>query len=322
MAVYFQHVGEAGGKRDFPKTIGTATSGLKLFQIEEIEKYIDNAAPGEIDAIRRELNSVTPNGFQIWGIPSGAKSVLRALSNGDFLLLLETTKGGGSFYYAGEVVAFLSRENFRLSMHLWGEARFPLIVFLRGGLADYSWEKFCNEFGHKTNRNPAGQTIRLKSEKIAISPFPSERDIVVRMTGLDFSTMKYSPLLDDLISDVAELDISDREALKSLREHMVRERSSKLIRAFKKSLVKFECVACGFDFQRFYGELGRNFIEAHHQKPIAMMAEGGETRLSDLVPLCSNCHRMVHRHLPIITVDELKHEIEKQIAERSGLRPF
>ncbi len=36
MAIYFQHVGEQGGKRDFPKTIGTTANGLLYFQLSEV----------------------------------------------------------------------------------------------------------------------------------------------------------------------------------------------------------------------------------------------------------------------------------------------
>ena len=61
----------------------------------------------------------------------------------------------------------------------------------------------------------------------------------------------------------------------------------------------FECKACGMNFHSTYGEVGREFIEVHHKVPIASM--GGSyvvNPITDLVPLCSNCHRMVHRHEP------------------------
>lgn len=55
-------------------------------------------------------------------------------------------------------------------------------------------------------------------------------------------------------------------------------------------------MACGFDFEEVYGELGRNFIEVHHIKPLYSLDE--EVVIdpaTDLVCLCSNCHRMIHR---------------------------
>ncbi len=56
------------------------------------------------------------------------------------------------------------------------------------------------------------------------------------------------------------------------------------------------CMACGFDFEGFYGDLGRDFIEVHHtlgyQDPAQDLIVDVRT---DMVCLCSNCHRMVHR---------------------------
>jgi 5-methylcytosine-specific restriction protein A len=56
------------------------------------------------------------------------------------------------------------------------------------------------------------------------------------------------------------------------------------------------CWVCEFDFQKTYGVLGDGFIEVHHVQPLATykspMAVNPKT---DLVPLCSNCHSMIHR---------------------------
>ncbi|PAT01008.1 hypothetical protein CI105_08880 [Candidatus Izimaplasma bacterium ZiA1] len=57
------------------------------------------------------------------------------------------------------------------------------------------------------------------------------------------------------------------------------------------------CHVCGFDFFEKYGKLGEGFIEVHHRVPLYM--ENGEpinvNPIKDLVPVCSNCHRMLHR---------------------------
>lgn len=75
-----------------------------------------------------------------------------------------------------------------------------------------------------------------------------------------------------------------------------------------------KCKTCGFDFEDAYGELGREFIEIHHIKPLYSLTEEAEVNPStDLVPLCSNCHRMIHRsRSKIITVAELQKIIDVQ----------
>jgi len=81
--------------------------------------------------------------------------------------------------------------------------------------------------------------------------------------------------------------------------HVARERDPRLIkrakRKFKKAHDRLYCVACGFDFQARYGSLGEDFIEAHHVIPLSE----GPRRVSpdDLMMLCANCHRMVHRQM-------------------------
>jgi predicted HNH restriction endonuclease len=44
-----------------------------------------------------------------------------------------------------------------------------------------------------------------------------------------------------------------------------------------------------------YGKLGRTFAEAHHRVPLSQLKGKVLTELKDLVTVCSNCHRMLHR---------------------------
>ena len=60
----------------------------------------------------------------------------------------------------------------------------------------------------------------------------------------------------------------------------------------------YVCQVCGFDFYEFYGELGSEYIEAHHLIPLSQLPENARVRLSpqdDFRVVCSNCHRMIHR---------------------------
>ena len=72
------------------------------------------------------------------------------------------------------------------------------------------------------------------------------------------------------------------------------------------------CAVCGFNFSKVYGELGRDFIEVHHIKPLhSLMDEVIINPETDLVCLCSNCHRMIHhKRGAIVTVEELKQAIQ------------
>ena len=114
----------------------------------------------------------------------------------------------------------------------------------------------------------------------------------------------------DFMVDGAEADIDAAEGRQALRAHLVRERSRTLVEAFKGSLRDYACQACGFDFGVTYGAIGQNYIEAHHTVPIASMSPGSSTRLEDLIALCSNCHRVVHRN-GLMSVEELRTALQR-----------
>jgi 5-methylcytosine-specific restriction protein A len=68
------------------------------------------------------------------------------------------------------------------------------------------------------------------------------------------------------------------------------------------------CSVCGFDFSQAYGARGQGFIEIHHIKPISTFEEEMEVNpKTDLVPVCANCHRMIHRDRDdVMSIEELK----------------
>lgn len=69
------------------------------------------------------------------------------------------------------------------------------------------------------------------------------------------------------------------------------------------------CEICGFSFMEKYGDIGEGFIEAHHKIPLSTLEESANTRENDLILVCSNCHRMLHRTNSVLSADELRHRI-------------
>ena len=72
------------------------------------------------------------------------------------------------------------------------------------------------------------------------------------------------------------------------------------------------CAACGFNFGEFYGEYAEGFIHVHHVKPVSEL--GGSKVINpetDLIPLCANCHSVVHRKPSnTLSISELKQHIQ------------
>ena len=75
----------------------------------------------------------------------------------------------------------------------------------------------------------------------------------------------------------------------------------------------YKCFVCGFDFEKVYGEIGKNFIEVHHIIPISDVGHAYVIDpIHDLVPLCSNCHSMIHKRKPPFSIEELKKIIKNK----------
>lgn len=84
------------------------------------------------------------------------------------------------------------------------------------------------------------------------------------------------------------------------------------------------CQVCGFDFEKVYGkrECADPYIEIHHIDPLSeTSAEVGEHKVdyvNDLIPVCANCHRMLH-HLKKETLHPS--ELKMIIEERNNNKP-
>ena len=78
------------------------------------------------------------------------------------------------------------------------------------------------------------------------------------------------------------------------------------------------CHVCGLDFAKMYGEIGDGFIHVHHIVPLSSIgAEYNVDPIKDLIPVCPNCHAMLHRQMngEMQTVEQLR----KSIASKGRL---
>jgi 5-methylcytosine-specific restriction protein A len=94
------------------------------------------------------------------------------------------------------------------------------------------------------------------------------------------------------------------------RMHKSRERNIQVVQIAKDNFRKYHgklfCEVCGFDFEAIYGEIGKDFIEGHHIKAISDMQPGDTTKAEDIAILCANCHRMIHKKRPWLSLEKLR----------------
>ena len=118
-----------------------------------------------------------------------------------------------------------------------------------------------------------------------------------------------SPFPNAFLIDISE-DEGAEEGRLLTRIHRFRERDPSLVKRKKERVLaelgSLSCEICNFNFGDTYKRHGEGFIECHHTKPLSELAVGGTTNLAELALVCSNCHRMIHRKRPWLSMENLK----------------
>jgi 5-methylcytosine-specific restriction protein A len=166
----------------------------------------------------------------------------------------------------------------------------------------YYLEKIHEDFGSKTLKN-ALQALSLHIDYYEEITGGN----VIKLKGiLNEYLDKYQIEVDNYYEEDIPLKMKLTEGLtKSIRINIY-ERNPL---ARKKCIEHYgsKCIVCGFDFEQKYGELGRKFIHIHHVIEISSIGKEYEVDyINDLVPVCPNCHAMLHKKKPALTIDELK----------------
>lgn len=79
----------------------------------------------------------------------------------------------------------------------------------------------------------------------------------------------------------------------------------------------YKCAVCDFDFEKIYGPLGRHYIHVHHIVPLGEIKAAHKVDpINDMIPVCPNCHAMIHSTKPVLRIDQLKKHLS-DIAQAS-----
>lgn len=148
----------------------------------------------------------------------------------------------------------------------------------------------------------------LKSQSNFSLGFNRLGDESVILALAAFQSENSEPSSASLLPDI-DFSVSVSEGERRLVSHLKRERKRAVVEAKKAAVLdskgSLSCEVCGFDFFTTYGSLGEGFCEVHHLSPLSTSDESVTTTLADLAVLCSNCHRIIHRSDPMLSVAEL-----------------
>lgn len=116
-----------------------------------------------------------------------------------------------------------------------------------------------------------------------------------------------SSLLETKIPE--EIDYDGREAFYEGASKQIYVNAYERSKDARNRCIEFygvRCVICGFDFEKIYGEVGRNIIHVHHLKPLSDIGETYQVDpVNDLCPVCPNCHVIIHKRNPPYSTDEV-----------------
>ncbi|PAE07329.1 restriction endonuclease [Terribacillus saccharophilus] len=195
--------------------------------------------------------------------------------------------------------------------------KYEIIESLRSLGGEATLEEIYEEVkarGNKETTKSYQNTIRgiIYSKSSDSQHFQGNEDLFYTVDGKGkgrWGLKDYQPTKENV--DLTEDDAGFPEGKKKLRLHIYRERNSKLIRAVKdkfksKNNGKIFCEICEFDFEEKYGKLGEDYIEGHHVIPVSELEEGSKTKVEDIILVCANCHRMLHRKRPWLSKEQLK----------------
>jgi predicted HNH restriction endonuclease len=126
-----------------------------------------------------------------------------------------------------------------------------------------------------------------------------------------FELLIHESLLNKQLQvEINIIDKTQQRFDEGFRTEIVREVASRDKRLIDLAKNKYgtKCMVCHFDFAKMYGSHGEGFIEVHHLFPISKGKRN--TKVEDLRPVCANCHRMLHRGVAMLSIEELKEIIK------------
>ena len=124
--------------------------------------------------------------------------------------------------------------------------------------------------------------------------------------GPDQSASEIAESPESLAALPPAFEGAERQVTRNIRERdpAARRSAEAYWRQLRGGLI---CEGCGIDFGKRYGARGEGFMHFHHRLPLADLKGVREVDgPRDLVPLCPNCHAIVHRGEELLDIESLQ----------------
>ena len=125
----------------------------------------------------------------------------------------------------------------------------------------------------------------------------------------DFILSEYEKYNKTVCSIIYPDDIEDTKIIEGKRQTIIVNAYERNPKARTKCIEHYgyDCTICGFNFEKVYGEIGKDFIHVHHIIPISKIKDTYEVDpIHDMRPVCPNCHAMLHREKEVKSIDKIR----------------
>jgi hypothetical protein len=225
------------------------------------------------------------------------------------------------------------------NMHLGGVLIVDKLVGKRAAQKKYGkdvWDASDHVFDHQAR--PFYKDLVVPPNVVAALRFVGNKELVFKtprqldtqtLRGVRELTPESAELLNDILKSARQQELTIvslfPNELESGGTYTEGARKQVVVNAFERDPKArkacldhhgYDCAVCNFNFEARYGDRGKDFIHVHHLKPMSLT--DGEYELSpvtDLRPVCPNCHAMLHRGEKVLSIEELR-DILNETAER------
>lgn len=281
------------------------TNNVKLISIQRAYLFVWNPNnwhqwkdPNHVPYIEQNIEELQSTGkvTLMWSCRSH-----KSIRPGDRAFLVRVGSNPRGIMASGKVAS----EAF-LSQHWSGEDRdVPRVLIEFDVLLNPDKEPILT-LDNLDKGNLSKQTWTPQSSGISIKPEIVDELEEEWFEFLRTQNIRYNPFLET--ADVAKIFVEGAAT------QITQTRYERNTQARKECLKHYgySCMVCDFNFEKYYGSIGYQFIHVHHLTQVAGIKQEYKVNpIEDLRPVCPNCHAMLHKDNPPLTIEELKSRLNE-----------
>ncbi|MDQ7918559.1 HNH endonuclease [Mesonia sp. MT50] len=213
-----------------------------------------------------------------------------------------------------KILTDLGMNNSSANYYIYNYAYFITGKLFTGTISAYATEYYLQKILEDKGNEGLETALLALSQHLDYYEEKTKRSVKKRRNVYD----KYYELLENNIIEPIYADEVDSNGTYSegkTKQVLINSYERNPI-ARKKCIEHFglNCQVCDFNFENKFGVLGKDFIHVHHKIDIATVGkEYSVNPITDLIPVCPNCHSMLHKKKPnAYTISELKQIISEK----------